>query len=153
MSAHGPSSSRRQRILVVANQTVASDALRDFVSRRSAGNAEVAVVAPALNSRLRHWTSDDRQAREAADERLGRCLESLHELGVEARGFVGDADPLQAIDDALRRCPADEIIIATHPEGRSNWLARNIVDRARSRYGTPIHHTGRARRTCRKGAG
>src|SRR5207253_770232 len=55
-------------------------------------------------------------------------------------GEVGDADPLQAIADALHSFHADEIVVATHPEARSHWLSRNVVDRARSRFGLPILH-------------
>ena len=34
----------------------------------------------------------------------------------------------------------DEIIIATHPPGRSNWLERDVVAQARRRYSVPIIH-------------
>ena len=59
---------------------------------------------------------------------------------MQARGEVGDGDPLQAIEDALRTFGADEIIISTHPEGRSNWLERGIVENARERFPVPITH-------------
>jgi hypothetical protein len=74
------------------------------------------VVAPALNSRLRHWISDEDVARRAAEERLAFCLERLTRAGLEARGVVGDADPLQAIADALYDFAANEIVIATSQE-------------------------------------
>jgi hypothetical protein len=59
---------------------------------------------------------------------------------VEARGEVGDADPIQAMDDALRTFGADEIVISTHPPGRSNWLEKEVIGRARERYPVPITH-------------
>ena len=34
----------------------------------------------------------------------------------------------------------DEIVVATHPEHRSNWLARNLVERTRLRCGRPVLH-------------
>ena len=64
----------------------------------------------------------------------------LAQAGVEARGEVGDGDPLQAMEDALRTFGADEIVISTHPEGRSNWLERRVVEHARERFAVPIHH-------------
>ena len=76
----------------------------------------------------------------AAGERLRRCLAALAAVGVDARGEIGDASPLLAIEDALRTFRADEIIVATHPEGRSNWLARDVVARARARCSQPVHH-------------
>jgi hypothetical protein len=59
---------------------------------------------------------------------------------VAAHGEVGDAEPLQAIEDAVRTFGPDEIIISTHPEGRSQWLERRVVERARERFDLPITH-------------
>jgi hypothetical protein len=36
--------------------------------------------------------------------------------------MVGDPDPLQAIEDALRAFPADELIIVTRPGSEAAWL-------------------------------
>jgi hypothetical protein len=135
---HGRGDARR--ILVVANETVAGRALRAEVVHRAGGDAEVLVVCPALNSPLRHWASDEDAARARAQARLDESLGALAGAGVEARGEVGDADPLQAIDDALRTFGADEIVISTHPPGRSNWLEKEIIVRARERYDCPITH-------------
>jgi GNAT superfamily N-acetyltransferase len=131
-----------RRVLVVANETVDSARLHETIlaSVGDTCDAEVIVVAPALNDRLRHWLSDDDKARLAAESRLGGAVESLSDAGVAASGWVGDADPLQAIDDALCFFAADTLIIATHPEAQSHWLARNLVDRARDRFaGTIVH--------------
>lgn len=130
-----------ERILVVANETVAGEALRKAVLQAVAGaRANVLVVSPALNSKLKHWTSDEDQARAAAEERLGRSIEELEKLGIPARGEVGDADPVQAIEDALRTFGPDLIVISTHPPGRSNWLEHGVVTSARERFAVPITH-------------
>jgi hypothetical protein len=131
----------RKKVLVVANETVAGRALRgEIVQRTKEEEADILVVCPALNSRIRHWTSDEDQARANAQERLERSLAALAEEGVDARGEVGDDDPLQAIEDALRTFGADEIIISTHPPGRSNWLEREVIVRGRERFDLPITH-------------
>jgi hypothetical protein len=136
---HGPADERR--ILVIANETVGGAPLLDRIRELSSEeNARVLVVTPALNSPLRHLASDEDQARAAAQERLDRSLATLRQNGVEASGQVGDGDPLQAIEDALRTFGADEIVISTHPEGRSNWLERGVVENARRRFAVPIHH-------------
>jgi hypothetical protein len=130
-----------KRILVVANETVGGRTLRDIIRERSERvREEVLVVSPALNSPLRTWTSDEDKAREAAQKRLDASLSRLREAGINARGEVGDGDPLQAIEDALRTFGADEIILSTHPEGRSNWLERGVVSGARERFAVPITH-------------
>jgi hypothetical protein len=130
-----------RRILVVANETVAGRRLREAIEAAAAGHrTNVLVVSPALNSPLRHWTSDEDNARAAAEERLRRSVAELDRLGISARGEVGDADPVQAIEDALRTFGADEVIISTHPEGRSNWLERGVVASARERFAVPLTH-------------
>ena len=130
-----------RRILVIANETVGGDALREVLERKSADvREEVLVVTPALNSPLRHWASDEDPARRGAQERLERSLAQLREHGVNVRGEVGDGDPLQAMEDALRTFGADEIVISTHPEGRSHWLERGVVSEARQRFAVPITH-------------
>lgn len=131
----------RRHILVVANETVAGEALRrEIVYRAQRDDAEVLVVCPALNTPVRHWVSDEDAARSQAQARLDASLAALAEAGLAARGAVGDSDPLQAIDDALRTFGADEVVISTHPPGRSNWLEREVVARARERYPLPIAH-------------
>ncbi len=126
---------------MVANETVAGHTLRSMILEKSLDvREEVLVVTPALNSPLKHWVSDEDQARADAQERLNASIAKLADAGVQARGEVGDGDPLQAMEDALRTFGADEIIISTHPEGRSNWLERGIVEKARERFAVPITH-------------
>jgi membrane protein implicated in regulation of membrane protease activity len=130
-----------RRVLVIANETVGGETLRARIRERTEGaRAEVLVVSPALNTPLKHWVSDEDGARNAAQERLDRSLAQLREAGIDARGEIGDGEPLQAIEDALRTFGADEIIISTHPEGRSHWLEKGVVSGARERFTVPITH-------------
>jgi hypothetical protein len=130
-----------RRFLVIANETVGGRTLRDRITEKAAGYEEqVLVVCPALNSPLKHWTSDEDEARIEAQRRLEASLQKLRQAGVDARGEVGDADPVQAMEDALRLFGADEIIISTHPEGRSHWLERGVVTTAKDRFDVPITH-------------
>ena len=136
-----PSAPGERRILVIANETVGGAPLRDLIHSRSENVEErVRVICPALMSPVRYFASDEDRPRAAAQERLERSLARLRELGVSAEGEVGDADPLQAIEDALRSFGADEVIISTHPEGRSQWLERGVVRSARERFDVPITH-------------
>jgi nucleotide-binding universal stress UspA family protein len=130
-----------RRILVIANETVGGEALRERIEERGTGHrTEVLVVCPALNTPLRHWASDEDPARAEAQQRLAASRERLEQAGIHARGEIGDGDPLQAIEDALRTFGADEVIISTHPEGRSHWLERGVVTSARERFAVPITH-------------
>jgi GABA permease len=129
------------RILVVANETVGGPELRsEILSRAGDLQTKVLVVCPALNSPLRHWANDEEAARLAAKERLETSLESMRAAGLDAAGEIGDGDPLQAIEDAIRTFRPDELIVSTHPPGRSHWLERGVVDRARDRFEIRLTH-------------
>jgi len=129
------------RILVVANETVAGDTLHDMIKRKSEGCREnVLVVAPSQPTPLQHLASDETSSRREAQARLDASLAKLRDAGISARGEVGDADPVQSIEDALRTFGPDEVIISTHPEGRSHWLERGVVETARERFAVPITH-------------
>jgi hypothetical protein len=130
-----------RRILVVANETLRGKALRAEIAHRASGRgSEVRVICPALNTKIKYWVSDEDEARLQAQERLDAVIAQLAREGVEAQGDIGDSDPVQAVEDALRLFPADEVIISTHPHGRSNWLEQDVVGRARERFGLPITH-------------
>ena len=130
-----------KRLLVVANETVAGpELLSELEQHARGGKTEVLVVVPALNTKLKHWVSDEDGARAAAAEHLEASLEAMRASGLKAEGEVGDGDPLQAIQDALRTFVPDEIVISTHPAGRSHWLERGVVDGARERYDIPVVH-------------
>ena len=141
VQAPAPSPPDEHRILVVANETVGGPELLAQI-REAAGDrrAMVLVVAPALNSPLKTLTSDEDEARRQAQTRLDASVASLRAVGLDAQGQVGDSDPVQAIEDALRTFQPDELVISTHPHGRSQWLERGVVERARERFELPLTH-------------
>jgi nucleotide-binding universal stress UspA family protein len=130
----------RHRILIVANETCGPD-LCDVVQRHASdGEPELFVITPALTkSRFQYWASDLDEADAEAKQKLRHALTCLSEHDLPARGHIGDPNPVQAIEDALHEFEADEIIIATHPSERSNWLEKHVVERAR-RFGLPTTH-------------
>jgi hypothetical protein len=128
------------RVLVVADETCASETLGERLRDHAAGRETKAfVVAPALGSRLARWTGDEKAYAEATS-RLEAAVQSLQRGGVEATGHVGSHDPLQAADDGLREFHADEVVFVTGAEDGGNWLEEGIVDSARSRYAVPVSH-------------
>ena len=129
------------RVLVIANETLGSDELLSAISTLALTKpAQFLVVCPALNSRLKTWTSDEDPARAAAQGRLDATLARLGSIEIEVRGEVGDSDPLVAIEDAMRTFHPDEVVISTHPPGESNWLENGIVDAVRVRFDVPVTH-------------
>jgi hypothetical protein len=128
-----------RRILVIANPPCPCPTLADEVARRAlARPTDVVVVAPALNSPLRHLVSDVDAAVVRAHERVRLAVDEVRDRGVSARGTVGDTNPVMAIEDALADFPATEIVIATHPRADSHWLERGLIRKAADRFELPI---------------
>jgi hypothetical protein len=87
MTQRDRTASGRFRILAIANETVDGDAFHQLIVEHANGHpSDVLVVAPALNSRFRHWFSDEDGARAAAEERLEHSIERLQALGIAAYG-------------------------------------------------------------------
>ena len=139
--APAPSPPEQHRVLVIANETVGGAQLLETIRERIAGrDARVLLVCPALNSPLRHWASDEDDARIKAQERLDASLLTMQGAGIQASGEIGDGDPIQAIEDALRTFRPDELVVSTHPPGKSHWLERGVVEKARERFALPVTH-------------
>ncbi|MGZ4409961.1 MAG: hypothetical protein ACXVY6_14430 [Gaiellaceae bacterium] len=125
------------RILLLALETLGSDDVPGVTARAAADSrAQVLVVCPASVSSVRHWASDIDGARARSQQTLDETLMRLGEAGVEARGEIGDEDPLRAIEDALRTFGGDEIVMKT----RSNGSGHAAVEEARKRFALPITH-------------
>jgi hypothetical protein len=134
------SDTRRHRVLVIANETVAGRELRDEIMRRAERTPEVRVVCPILPSRAHHITSDIDLELADARARLDQMLAWAGEHGIRATGGVSADTPLTAAADELRRFPADEVIVSTHPQARSRWLESGLVERLRDELDIPVHH-------------
>jgi phosphopantetheine adenylyltransferase len=128
-------------VLVVANETLTGTELVDSLRRRAAeGAIRVLVAAPVTQPGQGYVVYRDSR-RATAGRRLDRTLSSLREAGIPAHGAVTECDPLTAVKDALASEDVDEIVVATHPETKSGWLRRNLVDEIRRAAGErPVEH-------------
>jgi hypothetical protein len=129
-----------RKVLAVVSEPVSGRALKSAIGADRAEAAEVLVIAPALDSRLRFWTSDSDEAIERAQAVQEETVERMSEEGVDAVGDTGESDPVLAIHDALQTFAADEIVLFTHPDGRRNWLEEGVVGEARERFEAPVRH-------------
>ena len=129
-----------KRILALASEPVSAEALRAAVGDEVASEAEVLVVAPALNSRRKFFLADPDAAIERADAVQEETVERLDEEGINAAGDTGEEDPLLAIQDALVSYEADEIVLFTHAGGKQNWLEEGLVEEAKGRFDVPVRH-------------
>lgn len=129
------------KLLVLTSEPVSADQLRSAVGGDAEPkDSEVMIVAPALQeSALRFWFSDVDQAIARADWVRRESLDRLGSEGVSASADTGEADPLEAVQDALLTFPADRIVIFSHPDGER--LYREDVDdrELEQRFGLPIH--------------
>jgi hypothetical protein len=129
-----------KKILALVSEPVSGAALKKAVDGERAGGAEVLVVAPALNTRLRFWLSDPDPAIERAEEVQEETVERMDEEDIDAVGDTGESDPMLAIQDALTTFPADEIVLFTHPGGAHNWLEEGLVEEVKERFDGPVQH-------------
>ncbi|MFV2039286.1 MAG: CBS domain-containing protein, partial [Acidimicrobiales bacterium] len=106
------------RYIVVGNQSLGSAALMAELKRRARLNKQIRfhVVVPLAAG------GDLTEARERLEMQLGM----IEELGVTGSGEIGDADPLAAIDAALRRESASGVILSTLAPGVSRWHRANV---------------------------
>jgi hypothetical protein len=130
-----------RRLLLVAidpvDQPAAVESVRASAHAAADADAEVLVLAPALNTPLSHWASDVGRSRFDAQRKLVLTLGALAVAEVDAHGVVGDPDPLQAVEDTLRQFAADEVIVAL-PGGEMNPDVHDLVAELRRRLDLPV---------------
>ena len=126
-------------ILIVANQTLPSEALAAEVAQRIASGATVFhVVVPATPPPGGGFTWDEDAARAEAETRLAAFLDGRRGQGATANGEIGDRDPVAAARDASRDRDIGEVILSTLPAGISRWLRQDVPSRMRGAVTVPV---------------
>lgn len=126
-----------RRVLIVATVPLESDQLDCVVDVQG---ADVHVVAPASKLSPVDWLTNDeggarRQAEVNAERTAGAAPDAAR---VETE--VGDVDPLQAAEDALRMFPANELVVVVAPEDEASWLERASLEDGFERFGLPVRY-------------
>jgi hypothetical protein len=127
-----------KRTLVVTTVPAEESSLREAL-----GDAdEIHVVAPAADVSFLEWlTNDEDDARREAEDAAERVASAAgDEARVEIDRTSQDTDAAQAIDDALRDFPADEIVAVTRPGDDTTWLEDETVRAALDAHGIPVRH-------------
>lgn len=129
-----------RHILVVANETLAGEELLEAVRARAGEGVLVTVIAP-VNAPREGYVVYENTRRASAGRRLDRTLTSFREAGIAADGHVVDHDPLTAVKDAIAQERPDEVIVSTHPDAKSGWRRRSLIDEIRKAAGEiPVEH-------------
>jgi hypothetical protein len=120
--------SSEARVLVVANRTAATPALLAAVRDRVAkGPARFTLLIPSSAHGLHRLVDPEDQGQSEAEQTLELALPLLEEAaGGPVEGMVGDANPMDAISDAVNLHGYDEIIISTLPTRVSRWLKLDL---------------------------
>jgi hypothetical protein len=130
-----------RRYLVVANLTVAGEPLlqtvRDLIDE---GPCRFHVLVPAAADPGSWRAHDEAHDVAAARARLEAALEAFRAVGAEVEGEIGDARPVDAVRDLLRRESFDEVVVSTLPPGVSRWLGTDIVRRIERAIDLPVMH-------------
>jgi hypothetical protein len=127
-------------LLVVVAQAARGAELRRRLLGLSRGRRlEFCLLAPAFAaSGLEYVASDvDRGIRRALD-RLDRSLAEMRWMQlVTARGEVGEADPMLAIDSALVTFETDEIVLVPSA-GRDQFAEKELFERVCEPFELPV---------------
>ena len=134
---HGSSGGKR-RVLVIAERELGGEELRRQLQTGDGEEVELDVLAPVMASRAHRLASDVDRERAEAQRRLEASLAWAAGHGLSAKGEVGDADPLMAIEDELRDAGADELIVVTHPRERTSWLAKRMLGHLTRELAIPV---------------
>jgi hypothetical protein len=130
-------------ILVVANETAASEQLLRAVRGEAEAGVDLVTVLAPVNAPSSGYVVYEDTRRAAAGRRLDRTLDALHEAGIAAHGLVVETNPVDAVRDSLAQLEPrpDRIVVSTHPAEKSGWLRKHVVERIRDVAGdTPVEH-------------
>jgi hypothetical protein len=131
-----------RHLLVIANETVAGRSLLETLTHKAGADDLITVVCPVNEPTSGYVVYEDTR-RAAAGRRLEKTLKALREAGIPAHGMVVDNEPVDAVRDALAQLepPVDEIVVSTHPEEKSGWLRRKVIEQVRKAAGSiPVEH-------------
>lgn len=141
-----PKTTGAHRVLLVATEELLGDELFAELETHAADRRklEIVLVAPAIaETRLQHVMGGVDAGIEEARSRLEPCVARLRERGFEiAQARIGDADPIEAISDALLERPGaiDEIVLVTRSGEERLPLEKGEFERAEERFELPITH-------------
>jgi hypothetical protein len=116
------------RVLIVAHKTAATPALLEAVRERAArGSCSFTLLVPNTVGGLAKVMDPEDQPEDAARDVLALALPLLEEAaGGRVEGLVGDANPMDAVQDAINLHGFDEIILSTLPARVTRWLKLDL---------------------------
>ena len=109
-------------MLIVSTVELGGAAVESLVGDEA---VTMVVVPQVRQSRLQWLANDEDRAHDVAQRASERLAADTPGTTVAAE--AGDSDPLLAIQDALARFDADEIVVVTRPEEDASWLEQRAA--------------------------
>ena len=152
--ATGNTPSSSGSVAIVANQTIAGDALRDAVERRiRAGQRDFVLLVPVPSFASRSFaspaavevgipmvtTEEVDYDRQLGEQRLEFGTDWLEGLGATATGEVTlTADTPDRVRDLVEAGAVVEVIVSTLPSRLSKWLRQDLPHRIERKVDVPV---------------
>jgi hypothetical protein len=129
----------RHLLAIVTDALEGREEVEQINRQANGGGLEVRLIAPAVEATaFRHTLGDIDEPKRQAEERLKTSLEVLRENGISAWGEIGDPDPVQAAQDALREQPADEVLIFERADAEARWFETDLFTKAQEELEPPL---------------
>jgi hypothetical protein len=129
----------RHLLAIVTDSLEGAEEVREIAERGNGDGLEVRLIAPAVEANaFRHTMGDIDEPKREAEERLRVSLATLRRENISVEGEVGDPDPVQAAEDALREAPADEVLIFEHAAGQARWYEDGLFEKAKAQLAPPL---------------
>jgi hypothetical protein len=130
---------RRSLIAVVTPAFGCAESVDALVHEVDGTGADVRLIAPAVaTNSIEGAFGEIDEPRVEARERLQRALAAARAKGLVVSGEVGDADPVQAAQDALLGRPAEEVLIFCHDDDCKEWYEGGLWRRAEELLAPPL---------------
>ena len=132
-----------RRYLVVANQPLSSDQLRqELLLRAESEDSLFHVLVPDTPEReyAFDWatTTTYPPGSEGARQRLKEVLLLVRGAGASALGALADPNPIEAVQRQVKLSAYDEVIVSMLPERSSRWFRMDIPTRIARAITTPV---------------
>jgi hypothetical protein len=138
----------KARVLVLAENTAASDGLRDALKDRATeGTVEFVLLVPGEpdvlavpDAAVADLEMPDVETSPQLEEQVKEAVDRLREEGLTIEGRVGDADAVAAVQDAVNFGDFQEIIVSTPPRHLSRLLKIDTARRIEGMTDLPVTH-------------
>lgn len=131
-----------KKYLVIANyqgdHSPVVKAIREIAEQDN--TATFRLIVPATPPLTHAWTWTEREAYEAAQQRLNQLLGEFKRAAANITGEVVNYDSLGAVEEALKKEPYDELLVSTPPDEHARTTFEQYEHQVRRFSDIPMRH-------------